>query len=268
MGRPEMSYSRRDTSQDDDLDRPTKRKRPSSTDFFDGSQPDAAPADGDKNDGQPARKEPLSLEEVVAKKREEDELRSRPVFLTKEDRQQAALQRRRAEVAAHKAKQEAARTANGVAPPRLPPRPPNAPAGTAQRDANLELNFKRVEEMRDPKVLEAIRVQYLGQKKQKKKVLKPSEKFKFSFDWDMNDDTSRDLNPLYQDRPDTALLFGRGRRAGIDLREQQQQNAFYEQLVAARLADQERLRKQEKKERKRQRAAEAAAAAAAVGGGE
>ena len=47
-------------------------------------------------------------------------------------------------------------------------------------------------------VLEAIRVQYLGQKKQKKKVLKPSEKFKFSFDWDMNDDTSRDLNPLYQ----------------------------------------------------------------------
>merc|ERR1712192_16629 len=117
-------------------------------------------------------------------------------------------------------------------------------------------NTKRVEEMRDPKVLEAIRVQYLGQKKQKKKVLKPSEKFKFSFDWDMNDDTSRDLNPLYQDRPDTALLFGRGRRAGIDLREQQQQNAFYEQLVAARLADQERLRKQEKKERKRQRQAE------------
>ena len=32
----------------------------------------------------------------------------------------------------------------------------------------------------------------------KKKVLKPSEKFKISFDWDMNDDTSRELNPLYQ----------------------------------------------------------------------
>ena len=76
-------------------------------------------------------------------------------------------------------------------------------------------------------------------------VLKPSEKFKFSFDWDMNEDTSRDLNPLYQDRPESALLFGRGtvayslllvencqgvsygaagRRAGIDVREQQQQN--------------------------------------------
>jgi len=119
-------------------------------------------------------------------------------------------------------------------------------------------------------VLEAIRLQYLGQKKQKKKVLKPSEKFKFSFDWDMQDDTSRDLNPLYQDRPDTALLFGRGRRAGIDLREQQTQNAFYDQLVEQRLEEQERIRKAEKKERKRLRAEAAAAAAEAggVGGGE
>ena len=119
-------------------------------------------------------------------------------------------------------------------------------------------------------MLEAIRLQYLGQKKQKKKVLKPSEKFKFSFDWDMQDDTSRDLNPLYQDRPDTALLFGRGRRAGIDLREQQTQNAFYDQLVEQRLEEQERIRKAEKKERKRLRAEAAAAAAEAggVGGGE
>ncbi len=28
-------------------------------------------------------------------------------------------------------------------------------------------------------------------------VLRPSEKFKFNFDWDSKDDTSRDLNPLY-----------------------------------------------------------------------
>ena len=90
-------------------------------------------------------------------------------------------------------------------------------------------------------MLEAIRSQYLGTKPKKKKVLKPSEKFKFSFDWDMTEDTSRDLNPLYQDRPESALLFGRGmaqrvvsvwvrslyvtgRRAGIDVREQQAQN--------------------------------------------
>ncbi len=28
-------------------------------------------------------------------------------------------------------------------------------------------------------------------------MLRPSEKFKFNFDWDSKDDTSRDLNPLY-----------------------------------------------------------------------
>jgi hypothetical protein len=33
---------------------------------------------------------------------------------------------------------------------------------------------------------------------QKKKVLKASERFKFTFDWDAKEDTSRDLNPLYQ----------------------------------------------------------------------
>lgn len=30
-----------------------------------------------------------------------------------------------------------------------------------------------------------------------RQVLRPSEKFKFNFDWDSKDDTSRDLNPLY-----------------------------------------------------------------------
>jgi ATP-dependent RNA helicase DDX23/PRP28 len=29
-------------------------------------------------------------------------------------------------------------------------------------------------------------------------VLKASERFKFTFDWDAKEDTSRDLNPLYQ----------------------------------------------------------------------
>ena len=43
---------------------------------------------------------------------------------------------------------------------------------------------------------------YLG-KKGKKKQPKPSEEFArvFQFDWDANDDTSQDLNPLYAQRP-------------------------------------------------------------------
>lgn len=42
-----------------------------------------------------------------------------------------------------------------------------------------------------------IKAQYLGGEKKKKKVLKGAEKFKFNFDWEAGDDTSRDLNPLY-----------------------------------------------------------------------
>jgi hypothetical protein len=47
------------------------------------------------------------------------------------------------------------------------------------------------------KELEMIKAQYLGGEKKKKKVLKGAEKFKFNFDWEAGDDTSRDLNPLY-----------------------------------------------------------------------
>lgn len=48
-------------------------------------------------------------------------------------------------------------------------------------------------------------MQYLGLDKEKKKMLRPSEKFKniFNFEWDENEgkiiylDTSYDINPLY-----------------------------------------------------------------------
>lgn len=45
-------------------------------------------------------------------------------------------------------------------------------------------------------------MQYLGLNKHKKKVLKPSEKFRniFNFEWDHQEDTSQDYNPLYKDR--------------------------------------------------------------------
>ena len=65
-----------------------------------------------------------------------------------------------------------------------------------------------------------IKKQYLGGEKLKKKMLKPSEKFKFNFDWEAGDDTSKDLNPLYNNTHEAQLLFGRGLRAGVDRREQ------------------------------------------------
>lgn len=76
------------------------------------------------------------------------------------------------------------------------------------------------EKLIDPKELEQMKLAYLGQKKEKKKIIKPSEKFKFVFDWDEDEDTSKDLNPLYSAKPDIRPQFGRGLFAGIDPTEQ------------------------------------------------
>ncbi|KAH9327893.1 hypothetical protein KI387_000001, partial [Taxus chinensis] len=80
--------------------------------------------------------------------------------------------------------------------------------------------LEKQSEREKEKELEAIKEQYLGTKKPKKRVIKPSEKFRFSFDWENTEDTSRDMNFLYQNPHETQLLFGRGFRAGMDRREQ------------------------------------------------
>ncbi|XVF29244.1 hypothetical protein REPUB_Repub15cG0104400 [Reevesia pubescens] len=86
----------------------------------------------------------------------------------------------------------------------------------ARERARLEKLAERERE----KELDAIKEQYLGSKKPKKRVIKPSEKFRFSFDWENTEDTSRDMNSLYQNPHEAQLLFGRGFRAGMDRREQ------------------------------------------------
>lgn len=53
--------------------------------------------------------------------------------------------------------------------------------------------------MINEKEVESIKGSYLGTVKEKKKVIKQSDKFKqvFHFDWDASEDTSKDFNPLY-----------------------------------------------------------------------
>lgn len=71
------------------------------------------------------------------------------------------------------------------------------------------------------KSLNQIREHYLGLRKEKRKIQKPSEKFRniFNFEWSAAEDTTRgDSNTLYQSRIEPQLLFGRGFRAGVDVR--------------------------------------------------
>ncbi|EAS02223.2 DEAD/DEAH-box helicase (macronuclear) [Tetrahymena thermophila SB210] len=84
----------------------------------------------------------------------------------------------------------------------------------------------------DPEI-QNIKIQYLGLNKEKKKILKPSEKFKniFNFKWDSSDDTSVDFNPLYKNKIQSNFLFGRGIQAGYDVKEQLEKNVKYEDLI-------------------------------------
>ncbi|UKK02556.2 DEAD-box family helicase [Theileria orientalis] len=101
----------------------------------------------------------------------------------------------------------------------------------------LKLPENEVRDKLIEKELEQIRHHYLGLNRQKKKVQKPSEKFKtiFNFEWDDSEDTTKfDNNPIYQNRPEPQLLFGRGFRAGFDVREQRKRNNFYDELSKRR----------------------------------
>uniref|UniRef100_A0A7S1P358 PRP28/DDX23-like helical domain-containing protein n=1 Tax=Vitrella brassicaformis TaxID=1169539 RepID=A0A7S1P358_9ALVE len=85
--------------------------------------------------------------------------------------------------------------------------------------------------------LAQIKEHYLGTRRAEKKVQKPSERFRntFSDKWDLSEDTNRnDSNPIYQERREPQLLFGRGLRAGIDVREQRRQSNFYDELSKRR----------------------------------
>ncbi|CAE7206473.1 DDX23 [Symbiodinium sp. CCMP2592] len=91
----------------------------------------------------------------------------------------------------------------------------------------LKLPDQERRERQAEKELELIKRHYLGMKENKKKMQKPSEKFRniFNFEWNADDDTMRgDNNPLYTKRLEPQLLFGRGYRAGIDVREQRKNN--------------------------------------------
>lgn len=100
--------------------------------------------------------------------------------------------------------------------------------GGGGRQGHDDGRAEREREREREKELEMIKQQYLGAKKERR-IVKNSEKQKFVFDWSLNEDTSRDLNPLYNNTHEAALLFGRGMRAGIDRREQKKQGILLEQ---------------------------------------
>lgn len=177
----------------------------------------------------------------MRKKQQDDADQARPVFLTKQQRAEQALLRRQEEVQVQRARGDAMRLGLAAAAGR------GAMVQPSTRDVGRDGRERHTRDRaggsgRDREI-ELIKQQYLGLNKTEKKVIKGNDRFKFKFDWDASEDTSRDLNPLYNDLHEATLLFGRGFRAGIDRREQKMACAEVEAeaLRRSRAADGSRL---------------------------
>ncbi|CAH0722960.1 unnamed protein product, partial [Brenthis ino] len=224
----------------------------------------------------PTKREPLSLEELLAKKKAEEEARSKPVFLTKEQRAALALEKRREQVEAMRAnierpavttidltgtskkdddkkyREEREREREKERERKYEERKSgNERNREDKKEKNEEYNKNKDKEREE----EAIKARYLGIVKKKRRVRRLNDR-KFVFDWDASEDTSNDYNALYKDRHQVQF-FGRGHIAGIDIKSQKKDySKFYGNLLEKRRTELEkeqeklRLKKVKKKEDK------------------
>ncbi|KAG0003012.1 DEAD (Asp-Glu-Ala-Asp) box polypeptide 23 [Entomortierella chlamydospora] len=214
--------------------------------------------DVDKNDAPPARKVPISLEELIKQKEQEKQALEKPKFLSKEERAKLALERRAKEVEAQRAAQELERQqrAEFDAKARTEVHDYNrysydsrdSKINARERDRSGRVNGDWRKDSADTtssasgivlaeKEIDLVKKKYMGIEEKERKIRKRNDK-KFVFDWNADDDTSRDLNPLYTHKH-SAQLYGRGHFAGIELKDHKGRDQFYDKLVASRRTDAE-----------------------------
>merc|ERR1712071_730543 len=200
----------------------------------------------------------VSLEELLAKKKAEEEAKSKPKFLSKEERAQEALRKRQEEVNSLRKIQDEERSKRS-AYLQAAKETNKEPERDRRRERERERETKEKKEGesdRDKvKEMEAIKDRYLGMAKKKRRVRRLNER-KFVFEWDASEDTAVDYNPIYKDRHQVQF-YGRGHVAGIDIKSQKKdQSEFYGKLVEKRRTDGEkaqekvRLKKEQKREDK------------------
>ncbi|KAF9821369.1 hypothetical protein IEO21_00615 [Rhodonia placenta] len=196
------------------------------------------------------RGQPLSIESLLQKQKEEKEASSKPRFLTKEQRAQLAIQKRAQELKEEREKGEQARRdrdrlereaeeirarererdrtsryGNGGGRYRDRDREGGRYGRRDGRDRDRDRERdRRPHDDRHSYVppmtetdLTAIRSRYLGVDKKKRKIRKMNDR-KFVFDWDEQDDTYNAEAPatVGSQRQGAQIMFGRGHIAGMD----------------------------------------------------
>ncbi|KAJ9655226.1 mRNA splicing protein prp28 [Neophaeococcomyces mojaviensis] len=245
------------------------------------------------------KSQPLSVEELVRKKREADEAAAKPKFLSKAQREKLALEKRQRELETEKqAKFAALHGHSNLEPPArnggssqhdalsVPTGPksqrngdvPKGPSAMRAKDHNRDVDMlpppapkpiafgaadsrgqKRAADEEKPEKAQAelIRQRYMGQEQNvssfsaQKKRKRTTEK-KFNFEWNAEEDTTPDYDPIYRNRSEINF-FGRGRLAGFDDQAADAAAQKYAAAIAARDHEAGTIRAQEILEMERRR---------------
>jgi ATP-dependent RNA helicase DDX23/PRP28 len=137
------------------------------------------------------KQQPVSLDDIIKKKKEQEDAESKPVFVSKKARGKRDL--------LGENKQDEKRV--------------QIEAMRREREKLLEQHQAATVDKTREKEIQEIKDDYLHKKDQKKRMMKQSERNKFTFDWKEDEDTSADSMVHHE----AQLLFGRGKRAGMDL---------------------------------------------------
>ena len=248
------SHERRSRSKD----REKRKRRDRSKDRDKKSKDDKRRMKNEYDEEDEKKKVPLSLEELLAKKKAEEEALSKPKFLTKAERVAQALEKRQKQVEEQRKRiqEEQKKQAEFLKHGRQANDDNKYHDFRDRRDSRRDLHRHEKDDAQGDdrsksrpdkdkeKEIDAIRERYLGMIKRKKRIRRLNDR-KFVFDWDAGDDTSIDYNQLYKERH-SIQFFGRGHIAGIDIKAQKKdQSKFYGDLLEKRRTDGEK--EQEKK---------------------
>eukprot|EP01028_Stygiella_incarcerata_P014155 TRINITY_DN9121_c1_g1_i3.p2 TRINITY_DN9121_c1_g1~~TRINITY_DN9121_c1_g1_i3.p2 ORF type:complete len:811 (-),score=254.39 TRINITY_DN9121_c1_g1_i3:63-2495(-) len=138
------------------------------------------------------KKEPISLEAILKKKEEELERKDRPRFMSKKERQK--LKEAPMEDQMNKTSADSDRRHGPESTLKVP---------TSSQPAMVQSNVSD------------LRKEYLGVRKMEKKVIRGADRLKFVFEWTEDEDTSKEVDPLYDlSRRKTPLFSQRGHLGG------------------------------------------------------
>lgn len=206
--------------------------------------------------------QPLSVEELLARKKAQDAAAAKPKFLSKKERERLAKQKEAQENAALRSVDDQAKQTDSRALERPPTGPRGAPRGpSSMRSAGVNLASKGYDTKPPPppkdvailkgkdkfvtkdvderaKVAALTKQRYMGSDTNtstfsaSKKRKRTTEK-KFNFEWNAEEDTSPDYNPIYATRSENNF-FGRGRLGGFADDATDAQARAYAQAIAER----------------------------------